>query len=97
MARLSNPVKANTFKGEKQEEEPIVSPPVDDVVPGKEKKKGKEKKEKAPPKERVPRERTPEEKEKSVRRYRVLGLLCLLLSAFMLFSFTTYLQTRKSD
>jgi len=97
MARLSNPVKANTFKGDKQEEEPIIPPPVDDAVPGKEKKKGKEKKEKAPPKERVPRERTPEEKEKSVRRYRVVGLLCLLLSAFMLFSFTSYLQTWKSD
>ena len=93
MGKTNNPLKTNTFKGAKQEEEPIVPPSAEPSVKKKRKEKEKEKvKEKAPR-----REKTEEEIEKSMRRYRVVGLLFLLMAAFLLFSFVSYIQSWKVD
>lgn len=89
MGKTNNPLKTNTFKGAKQEEDPVVPPPAAEPSG---KKKKKEKREKAPR-----REKTEEEKEKSMRRFRVAGLLFLLIAAFFLFSFVSYIQSWKVD
>lgn len=93
MGRTTNPLKSNTFKGGNKEEAPSI--PLSEEAPLKKKKERKEKPEKAakPP----PKEQTPEQKEKALRRFRVIGLLFLLAGAFLLFSFTSYIESWKSD
>lgn len=90
MGKTANPLKENILRGEKKEEEPVAPPPAE--TPAKKKKKEKEKKAKE-----SPAEKTPEQKERALRRFRVFGLLFILLGTFLLFSFTSYIQSWKAD
>jgi DNA segregation ATPase FtsK/SpoIIIE, S-DNA-T family len=85
MAKTNHPIKANTFKEEKVAGEPVAAPP----------EKQEKKKDKKPAK--TTREVTPEQVERRLRRFRVFGLFLLLIGAFMLFSFVSYLLTWKID
>jgi S-DNA-T family DNA segregation ATPase FtsK/SpoIIIE len=98
MARTINPPRSNTFKGEQKEEEILI-----EELPREEEprvKKTREKKEKTPrvpkpPKEK--KERTEQELASLERRFRVFGLFSLLLSFYLLFSFTSYILTWQTD
>ena len=97
MARTINPPRANTLKGEPREEEILIE---EIPEPGSKIKKSREKKEQPsriprPPKQK--KERTEQDQARFERRFRVMGLFSLLLSFFLLFSFTSYLLTWQSD
>ena len=96
MARTINPPRSNTLKGELRneiikEESFTPEPPV---------KKTREKKEKTPRAPKAPKEkrvRTEDELARLERRFRVFGLFSVLLSFYLLFSFTSYLLTWEND
>jgi S-DNA-T family DNA segregation ATPase FtsK/SpoIIIE len=92
MAKYSNPIKTNTFREDpKEEESELPGPPVKEQKP----KKKREKREVRPKKEkRIPTEREIARRE---QRFRVTGLFFLLAAVFLLLSFTSYLQSWKSD
>jgi len=91
MGKITNPLRANTFRQETREEEPE-KPPV--KKPGKPEKTARKKKPEKPVKPK---------KEKKVRkpineRYlRVIGLFFLLFSLYLFLAFTSYTQTWKVD
>ena len=85
MAKTNRPLKSNIFRDGQPAEEPA-------VPPAEEKPKKKEKKP-APPKKEV----TAEQVERRLRRFRVIGLLMLIVASFLFLSFISYLQTWKSD
>ena len=97
MARPFNPGKTNTFK-EESKEDPFIA---DQTSPSEPKSgKGKAKKEKAPRKPAVSKEKkvlTEAQLANRKNRFRVLGLFFLLISLYLLFSFTSYLLTWQSD
>ncbi|MCX6268268.1 MAG: DNA translocase FtsK 4TM domain-containing protein [Bacteroidetes bacterium] len=97
MSRPINPPRANTFKGAPIDEEilieelPVAEPKV---------KNTREKKEKPPRTAKPPKEkkvRTEQDQAKLERRFRVFGLFSLLVSFYLLFSFTSYLLTWQTD
>ena len=97
MARTINPPRTNTFKGEPKDEEIVA----DELpVPDNKVKKAREKKEKLPWTPKPPREkkvRTEQDLARQEQRFRVFGLLSLLLSFYLLFSFTSYILTWQTD
>jgi S-DNA-T family DNA segregation ATPase FtsK/SpoIIIE len=97
MARPINPPRANTFKGEPKYEEILA----DELpVPDNKVKKTREKKEKPPRVPRPPKEKkvlSEQELARLERRFRVFGLFSLLVSFYLLFSFTSYMLTWQND
>jgi len=92
MVKYNNTIKTNTFKEEqKDEENPSQTAPVKEQKP----KRKKEKKEEKPKKEG--RKLSEHDLAKREQRFRVIGLLFLLIAVFLLFSFVSYLQTWKAD
>ncbi len=97
MARTNNPPRSNTFKDEPRYEE---FKPAEIPVPDLTVKKRKEKKEKPvrapkPPKEK--KVRTEQDLARMEQKFRVFGLFSLLLSLYLLFSFTSYILTWQAD
>jgi len=92
MAKLSNPIKTNTFKEELKVEESQLQP-----TPVKEKKerKNKEKREEKPKK--INKVLSEKEIAKHEQRFRVLGLFFLLSAIFLFFAFVSYVMTWKGD
>jgi len=98
MARQINPQRSNTFTQEQKDG----IPSGDTVLPttGKTTKKSRTKKEKVPKPPKPPKEKkvkTEKELAKVERRYRIVGLAFLLLSFYLLFSFTSYMITWQAD
>ncbi len=99
MAKQNNPFRTNTLREDPVEENiPAESSP----ATGKKEKAAKEIREKEKKQKPVkpPREkkvRTEEEIAKLEQRYRVLGLFFILFAFYLLFSFTSYILTWKSD
>lgn len=97
MARQINLPRANTLKGEPREEEI----PAEEVqAPDAKVKKSREKKEKPPRVPKPPKEkkvRSEEDQARYEQRFRVFGLFSLLLSLYLLFSFTSYILTWQND
>ncbi len=97
MARPINPPRSNTFKGEPKDEEILT----DELpVPDARIKKSREKKEKTPRPSKPPKEkrvRTDQDQATFERRFRVFGLFSMLLSFYLLFSFTSYMLTWQND
>lgn len=95
MGRTANPLKTNTLKGEPKEELPLQPPPQEN--PQEKKRTSRKKEPVAQQDEPVKKEKTPEEAEKILRRFRVAGLFFLLLATYLLFAFTSYLESWKTD
>lgn len=97
MSRPIIPPRANTFKGEPKADEFLTEElPVSDTKG----KKSGEKKEPTPRPVRQPREkkvRTGQETERLERHFRVFGLFSLLLSLYLLLSFTSWMLTWQND
>jgi len=94
MAKQNNPPRTNVFREEIKEEESL-SPP--EQVREKRAKKEKVKKEKSSSPKKEKRELSEKEIAKREQQLRVLGLFFLLISLFLLFAFSSYMQTWKSD
>ncbi len=92
MAKYNIPLKTNTFKEDQIEEDLQI--PVADIPEKKVKKPRKAKAEKSKKEKRIP---TEEELAKREQRLRVVGLFFLLLAIYLLFSFSSYIQTWKAD
>ncbi len=98
MARQLINQKSNTFKEERKDDTSIEAsvPSVKD----KNAKKGREKKEKTVKTPKPPKEKkvlSEKDLARLERRFRVLGLSFVLLSFYLLFSFTSYLLTWQTD
>jgi len=91
MGKLTNPLRANTFRQEKQEEEPE-KPPV--KKPGKTEKAARKKKPERPAK---PKKEKKVRKPLNERYLRVIGLFFLLFSLYLFLAFASYTQTWKAD
>ncbi|MCK9202827.1 MAG: DNA translocase FtsK [Bacteroidales bacterium] len=83
MAKKGNPLKTNTFK-----DEIAMSDNLDSRIPLDDKKRDKK---------AMPPPRSEAGNIKHEKRFRVLGLFLILLSFFLLFSFTSYILTWKHD
>ena len=94
MAKQNNPLRTNVFKEEPKEEEFVVPP---EQTKEKRVKKEKVKKEKPLPPKKEKRVLSEKEIAKREQKLRVLGLFFLLFSIYLLFAFSSYLQTWKSD
>ncbi len=97
MARPTNTIRANTFKGENQEPEILIE---EVQVPDAKAKKNRVKKEKPPREPKPPKEKkvlTEQDQARLERRFRVFGLFSLLLSFYFVLSFTSYFLTWESD
>ena len=97
MGKLTNPLKANTFRKEKQDEDPEEDHPKkkssseESKKPEKRKRTGKQKQDEKPKKEKKPRKPIDE------KYLRVLGLFFLILPAYLLLSFVSYAQSWQVD
>jgi DNA segregation ATPase FtsK/SpoIIIE, S-DNA-T family len=97
MARQINPPRSNIFKGETRSEEILVE---DVQVPEEKVNKTRAKKEKPPRTPKPPKakkERTEHDLARLERRFRVFGLFSLLVSFYLLSSFTSYILTWQTD
>jgi S-DNA-T family DNA segregation ATPase FtsK/SpoIIIE len=91
MGKKTSPLRANTFRQKAEEEKPEI-PDVD--KPAKPEKPARKKK---PEKQPKPKKEKKIRKPINERYLRVIGLLFLLFSLYLLLAFTSYVQTWKAD
>ncbi len=100
MSKQYNPLKSNTFREEINTSEDVFQPERAENQQTKKTKKEKPVREKPSKKEKSQKKKkelTQEQIEKKERRLRVWGLAFMLIGLYLLLSFTSYLQTWKTD
>lgn len=97
MGKQTNPLKANTFRGEPKEEDPGSKSQKTTPASDKSQKPEKPPKREKPKKAERPKKEKKEKKPINEKYFKIAGLFFLLLGAYLLLSFASYAQSWQID